>query len=149
MHQDEKSIVPLPLPFCPPPQTLLFCGSLPMDNLHPDPLDLPSQLLSILCCPNWQKHPSVKKLSPPYPPPMSLSSLPRPRSPDHPRVLPLARISEKPMFNHNIHSHSPFLNVLVLFNHLGAAKKIWISMISLCKLLSGGWIAKMLSFGSA
>jgi len=107
-------------------------ASLPADHLHPDPIDLPSQLLSILSRPNWQKHPSLKNLIPSI-------------SPSHVSTLftldldPQTAlgffhwISQKPGFSHNVHSHSSLLNVLVRFGHLGAAEKIRILMIRSCE----------------
>ena len=106
----------------------------PEPNINPPVQDLSTKLYSLLSNPNWQKHPSLKKLIPIL-------------TPNHlanfysqfPNLNPQTALnffnylSCIPSFKPSVQSYSSLLHILIPNKFLGFAEKLRISMIKTCE----------------
>ncbi|PQQ11786.1 pentatricopeptide repeat-containing protein [Prunus yedoensis var. nudiflora] len=86
------------------------------------PLDLSSQLFAILSRPNWQRHPSLKKLIPSISP-SHVSSLFALNLDPQTALGFFNWIALKPGYRHTVHCHSSLLNILIPMGSSGSPKR--------------------------
>ncbi|KAM1204425.1 hypothetical protein ACFX2J_020112 [Malus domestica] len=123
---------------CHPPEPFLFLLLKPFYSisspataplpLSPEPHDLSAQLFSILSRPNWQRHPSLKKLAPSISP-SHVSSVFALKLDPQTALGFFNWIALKPGYKHTVQCHSSLLNILLPNGFLQVAEKIRISMI--------------------
>ncbi|KAK4393946.1 Pentatricopeptide repeat-containing protein [Sesamum angolense] len=106
----------------------------PISQLDPPAADLSSQLFSLLCQPNWQKHPSFRKLIPIVSPSLFSSFLSQ-----HPHLNPQIAfnffdlLSRTPTFKPNVQAYASLLRILIKNKSYRNAEKTRILMIKCCE----------------